>query len=438
VPLSRRQVFQSASPLVFANAAVPLAGVVDTFVLGLSGSTVDIAGVALGAAVFNLFYMSVYFLRMGTTGLVAQAVGAGDQDDVQRIILRALVFGVAFGLAVAMLRHPIADIGLDFLQGEPDVNARGGVYLAARALGAPAAFAVFAITGWLIGTGRMVATMWVLSVFSVTNIVLDLVFVLGFDMGPAGVGAATAIADWAGLTVGAVLVHRAVRAEGGWRARALTMGQLFEPAALRRLFDVNVNLMVRTWMMLIGFTWFVMAGARQGTAPLAGNHILLQIITLSAFMLDAFAFVAEAETGRAFGRRDVPALRRAFRLTMEQAMVAGAGFAALTFLAGPMVLTALIADVAAREAALAFLPYCAVVPVLGAPAWILDGVFIGATRGRMLRNAAILALAVYIAADSVLSPLMANHGVWWAFLVYYVARAAGLAAYYPRLESRIG
>ncbi len=229
-----------------------------------------------------------------------------------------------------------------------------------------------------------------------------------------------------------------MRLRGGWVDGVFSAASLLDLAALRRLFDVNINLMIRTWMMILGFTWFVNAGARQGVAPLAGNQILMQIIAIWAFVLDAFAFVAEAEAGSAFGRGSRADFRRACLLTAEPALIAGAAFAVLTFAFGPAVLSAAIADPAARDAAIAFMPYCAVVPLLGAPAWILDGIFIGATRGAMLRNAAIGAVAVYIAADLVLAPRLGNDGVWLAFLVFYVARAAGLGFYLPKLVARIG
>lgn len=434
--LTRRHVFMSAWPLVFANAAVPLAGVADTFVLALAGDSADLGGVALATAIYNIFLMSVYFLRMGTTGLVSQAIGADDRSESQRVLVRALALGLVFGVVVLALRGPIADLGLRVLAGGDTVNERADAYLNARAFGAPALFAILALGGWMIGMKRMVDIMVVHIVFSTINIVLDLVFVLAFGWGPAGVGAATAIAEWIAVAVAAVMVMRAVKAGGGWTATAFDRAALLDTGAIARLFDVNFNLMLRTWAMVIGFTWFVNAGARQGTVALAGNHILMQIIGVWAFVLDAFAFVAEAETGRAYGRRSVPQLRRAVYLISEQAMAAGTAFAVLTWLAGAAVLTALIADVSARDAAIAFLPYCALAPVLGAPAWILDGIFIGTTRGAMLRNAAIFAVLVYVAADFALAPF-GNHGVWIAFMIYYVARAVGLAAYYPRLEARI-
>ncbi len=414
-----------------------LAAAADTFVLGLAGDATDIGGVALGGAILNVFLWSFYFLRMGSTGLVAQAVGAGDDAETERILIRALAIAIVLGVLVATLRGPIAALGLAILQGGATVNAKGAAYLTARALGAPAALAVFALTGWLIGLGRTGMTLAVTAVFSLTNILLDLWFVLGLGLGPAGVGTATAIADWAGFLTGIVFVVAAIRARGGWIDGALRPAALVNLAAIRRLFDVNINLMIRTWSLILGFTWFVNAGARQGVAPLAGNQILQQIIEIWAFVLDAFAFVAEAEAGRAFGRRSLAAFRRACLLTAEPAMIAGAAFAVLTFFFGPAVLTRLIADPVARDAAIAFLPYCAVVPLLGAPAWILDGIFIGATRGAMLRNAGIASVLVYIAADLLLAPRLGNTGVWLAFLVFYVARGVALGAYLPALAARM-
>lgn len=435
--LTRTDVLKRAWPLVFANAAVPLAGVTDTFVLGLSGDTADLGGVALGGAIFSVFYWSFYFLRMGTTGLTAQADGAGDTPEGQRILVRALAVAAALGFLVFALRDLVAWAGFAVLQGTAEVEAKGADYLLARTWGAPAALAAFALSGWLIGLGRNAATLAIYVVFSLVNIGLDLWFVLGLGYGPGGVGAATAIAEWVGLAVGIGFMMHVLRQQGGWAAGVLDRVRLMEPRAIAEMFQVNLNLMIRTWSLVIGFTWFANAGARQGTAPLAGNHVLLQIISLWAFVLDAFAFVAETEAGRAFGRRSLPALRRAVRLTGEPMFAAGAVFAVLTFFVGADVLALVIADEATLNAAITYLPWCAVVPVLGAGAWLMDGVFIGTTSGKILRNAGLAAVAVYLAADAILAPIFANHGVWAAFLVFYIARGGALAAAYPALERRL-
>jgi len=435
--LTRLDVIKRAWPLVFANAAVPLAGVADTFVLGLSGDKADLGGVALGSAIFSVFYWSFYFLRMGTTGLTAQADGAGDRAETQRILLRALAIATMLGLIVFALRDLIALAGFAVLQGEAGVEDKGADYLLARAWGTPAALACFALSGWLIGLGRNAATLAIYVMFSLVNIALDLWFVLGLGHGPGGVGAATAIAEWLALLVGLGFMAATLKRQGGWATGVLDRSRLLDTAAIRELFQVNLNLMIRTWSLVIGFTWFANAGARQGTAALAGNHVLLQVISVWAFVLDAFAFVAETEAGRAVGRQSKRHLRRAVQLTGEPMLLAGGAFAIATWLFGPAALTALIEDPEARAAAITYLPWCAVAPLLGAPAWLMDGIFIGTTSGKILRNAGLVSVAVYLAADALLAPAFANHGVWAAFIVFYLARAATLMSAYPALERRL-
>ncbi|MBR9824214.1 MAG: MATE family efflux transporter [Alphaproteobacteria bacterium] len=437
MPLTRLSVLYKAWPLIFANATVPLAGVADTFVLGLSGDKADLGGVALGGALLSVFYWSFYFLRMGTTGLTAQADGAGDIAEAQRTLLRATVIGAVLGLLILLIRDLIALGGFAILQGTPEVETQGEAYMLARIWGLPAILAAFALSGWLIGLGRNTETMVIYAVFSAVNIGLDFWFVLGFGMGPAGVGAATAIAEWAALVFALALVWRTLRQQGGWASNVLDRDRLLDLPALRQLFDVNFNLMIRTWTLVIGFTWFANAGARQGTAALAGNHVLLQIITLWAFVLDAFAFVAETEAGRAYGRKSREALRRAMRMTGEPMFAAGAVFAVLTLLFGDEALSLVIQDEEALAAAITYLPWCAVVPFLGAGAWLLDGVFIGTTSGKILRNAGVAAVLIYLIADFFLAPAFANHGVWAAFLIFYIARGACLGLAYPALERRL-
>ncbi len=433
-PLTRQRALRLAWPMIFANAAVPLAGVVDTAVIGATGTAADLGGVALGGLLFNIFYWSFYFLRMGSTGLAAQAAGAGDDAEIQRVLLRAGLLGAAAGLGILLLRGPIAAAGFAVLQGGPGVEDAGAAYFFARSWGAPGALATFALTGWLIGLGRSGAVLAVHVVLSAVNIVLDLVFVLKFGWGVAGVGAATAIAEWCAAGVGLVYVAVLILRGGGLTAGVWRIASIFDPVALRRMFGLSWDLMLRTWALILGFSWFTNAAAKQATDVLAGTHVLLQVITVWAFVLDAFAFTAEVEVGRAIGSKSVPRLRRAIRVTSELAVASGLVFMAATFLFGPRLLDVWIADDAARAAAKTFLPYCALVPFLGAAAWQLDGIFIGATRTVAMRNATFIAVALYFALDAVLTPRFGPHGMWAAFVGFYLTRAGTLAAAYPGLE----
>jgi MATE family multidrug resistance protein len=260
------------------------------------------------------------------------------------------------------------------------------------------------------------------------NAGLDYAFVAIWDWGAAGIGAGTAFAEWAALGFGLILVRGGLGAHAG----------LFDRAKLTALFNANRDIMIRTLALLLTFAWFVNSGARQGTAALAGNQVLLQFIAVSAFVLDAFAFVAEKEAGAAYGARDGVRLKRVMRVTSEIALVCGAGFSLVFWIAGGAVIEGFIADPAAREAALAYLPWCAAAPVIGVAAWQLDGLFLGTTQGPAVRNAALLATSAYLVSDILLAPAFANAGVWAAFLLSYVYRAGALAIYWPSLMQRMG
>ncbi len=436
-PLGRRDALALAVPLMAANAVAPAAGVADTVIIGMAGSRVDLAGVALGATVFNALIAAFYFLRMSTTALAAQADGRGDRSEGRLTLARAVILGVAAGLALTAMRGLASDAAFALFQGSAPVEAQGDAYVRARLLGAPAALAVFAFSGWLIGRGRSGAVLIVHGVFSAANVALDIVFVFGLGLGAAGVAMATASADWAAAAVGAGLAWRIMRRDGPDPAGSMRWTRLFAAEAWRRLFIVNRDLMIRTLCLIAGFSWFANAAAGEGAAVLAGTHVLLQFVTVWAFVLDAYAFTAESFVGRAAGAGARAALRRAVRVTSELALGSGAVLSLATLLGGAAVLDAIVADPAARAEAERFLPYCAAIPLLGAPAWQLDGIFIGAARSVAMRNAMLASLGLYIASDLVLRTAFAAHGMWLAFTGFYVARAITLAAAYPGLEQAV-
>lgn len=435
--LTRRRAAALAWPIAVANAVVPLAGVVDTVVIGAVSDKSALGGVALGTTIFNVAYFTLYFLRMSTTGLTAQAHGARDELEVQRVLARASVLALGLSGLFLLVRGSLVTGGLLVLQGSGAVDDAAHAYFSARTLGAPGALLQLAFGGWLIGLGRTRSVLGMQAAFSAINVGLDLWFVLGLGWGVAGVGFATACADWGGATLGAILVWNGVGRRGGWSPGVWGPTTLLDGAALRRLLSMNGDLMVRSWALLLGISWFINSTARHGTAVLAGNHVLLQFITLWAFVLDAWAFTAEAEVGRAVGVGSLRDLRRAIRVTSELALLCGLFFAGVTYFAGSWVLAVVVADAEARAAAQTFLPYCALVPFIGAAAWQLDGIFIGATRSAALRNGALGALALYLAADALLAPRFGGHGTWIAFLGFYAARALTLAVAYPSLERTV-
>ena len=432
LPLTRRSIFAQAWPIMLGQASIPLVGVVDATVIGRTGDTAALAGVALGATIITLVFWSFGFLRMGMTGLTAQADGTGNRREVEALLLRALLIGGAFGVVLTALQVPLGSLAFAVLSGGSDVTAEASAYVSARFWGAPAALCVFAINGWLLGLGKTRAALALQIVMNVANIGLDVLFVWGFGMGALGVGLGTAAAEWITLLAGLVVAGRI--AGGGMIAltRRLPRSTILDRAALARLFAVNRDIMIRTLALLILFTWFANAGARIGAEALAANHVLMQFINLAAFVLDAFAFTAESRVGNAIGARSRTDFLRAIRLTGEFSLLSGVLLTAVFLVGGGAAIALITTDPAVREEALRYLPFAAAVPLLGMPSWMLDGIFIGATRGKALRNAGVLAALLYLALDLSLRPF-GNLGVWIAISASYLLRAGGLAFYFPSL-----
>jgi len=425
-PLTRRAIFAQAWPIMLGQTTVPLVGLVDTAVIGRTGDAAALAGVALGTVVISMIFWTFGFLRMGMTGMTAQAQGAGDAREVEAMLLRGVVAGFLLGVALFALQILLIPLALETMAGGGALDAAARGYVSARFLGAPASLALFAINGWLFGLGRTRAALVLQIVMNLVNIGLDLLFVWHFHLGARGVGLGTASAEWISLIIGLAIVGR------GQDWRRILSPALFGGGALKRLFAVNADIMVRTIALLALFLWFTNAGARLGETALAANYVLMQFISVSAFVLDGFAFTAESRVGQAIGARSRPAMVRAIRLTGEFSLVAGLSFAVLFFLSGPALIAFFATNAEVRAQAAVLLPFAAVVPAIGVPAWLLDGIFIGATRGKALRNAAILATTLYVATDLLFRPF-GESGIWWAFMASYLYRAAALGAYLPGL-----
>jgi len=432
-PLTRAAIFAQAWPIMLGQASIPLVGIVDAAVIGRTGDAAALAGVALGATVISLVFWSFGFLRMGMTGLTAQAQGAGDREEVEALLLRALAIGGSIGLVLLVLAWPIVQLAFALLAGGEAVTAEAAGYATARFFGAPAALGTFAINGWLLGLGRTRAALGLQLVVNAANIGLDLLFVWGLGWGATGVGVGTAGAEWIALVAGLLLAGRIGGSGFVAMARRTSRERLLERAALLRLFAVNRDIMIRTLALLLLFTWFANAGARLGAVSLAANHVLMQFISLAAFVLDAFAFTAESRIGQALGAKSREHFARTVRLTGEFSALAGGLLALLFWTGGEAVIAFITTDTAVRAEAERFLPFAALVPLVGMPSWLLDGIFIGATAGRALRIAAVVATALYLALDTALRPL-GNHGVWLAFIAGYVFRAAALGWHWPALR----
>ncbi|MBN1239026.1 MAG: MATE family efflux transporter [Gammaproteobacteria bacterium] len=426
--LTHRAILAIALPIMISNVSTPLIGLVDTGVVGQIPDPAYIGAVAVGALIFNFVFWAFSFLRMGTTGMTAQAYGAGDGGEIRAGLGRALLIAAVAGLALIALEWPIREAAFAFIDGSADVERLAREYFDVRIWAAPATLANYALLGWFIGLGRTDIGLVLQLVLNLTNIALDALFVLGFGWDVRGVALGTLTAEIVAAVVGGAIAWRHARGFGGrWDLARLLLAE-----RLKRTFAVNVDIMIRTLALLGAFTWFTAQGAKQGDVILAANAVLLHFVSFAAFFLDGLAFAAEALVGRAIGAAHRAGLVAAARMTTWWAVGAAAVLAAALAALGPAVIDLLTVDDSARAAAREYLPWAAAAPLLGVWAFQLDGIFIGATRTADMRNAMLMSFAIFIAAWWALTPY-GNHGLWAAFYVHYAARVGTLFYYYPRL-----
>lgn len=426
-PASRR-VLRLAAPIIVSNVSVPLLGAVDTAVVGHLPDPSYLGGVAVGAMIFNFLYWGFGFLRMGTTGFVAQAHGAADPAEIRAVLGRALIIAAACGTALIALQAPIGALALTLTEASAPVETNAAAYFAVRIWSAPATLANYAVLGWLFGMQRP-KTALVLQIFTNgLNIVLDLWFVVGLDWGVAGVAAASLIADYAACALGLWLILRTLPGRTGWEP-----ARLFARARLVALLRVNRDIFIRTLLLIFAFAWFTAQGAQLGDVTLAANAVLLNLQSIMAYGLDGFAFAVEALVGVAVGARDRPGFLAAVRAATAWS-VALAALVAVAYAAFGRSIVALFTDLPeVRAAAALYLPWLIASPLVSVWSFVLDGVYIGATRTAEMRNGMAIALAGYLAAALLLVPVWGNHGLWLAFTLLMVLRAATLAAWLPRL-----
>ncbi|MGP1275918.1 MAG: MATE family efflux transporter, partial [Caulobacterales bacterium] len=339
--LTRRSVLALALPIMAANIATPLVGLVDIAVIGRTGATAEIAAVALGALIFNFLFWAFGFLRMGMTGLTAQADGRGDETEVRASLIRGLLTGLAVGTVLVAAQWPLRELAFGVFSAEGSVEGAGRDYFDARIWSAPAALAGFALYGWLIGLGRTGMALALQVVLNLLNAGLSILFVAGFGWGVSGVALASTLALWLHLLAGAVIIWQVLRTR---RQAQAPLALILAPAALRRLFGVNRDIFLRTLALLAGFAWFNEMSLREGTDVMAGNAVLLQFISVIAYFLDAFAHVTETVTGRAAGRGDWTGLKRALRLASEQAALFAVGASLLLLAMGEMLIGLITTD----------------------------------------------------------------------------------------------
>lgn len=424
--VTNRLVLAIALPMMVAYMTTPMIGIVNTAVIGRLGDPAMLGGLAAGAVLFDLVFSTFNFLRTGTTGLVAQAYGRGDPQEEQAVFWRALIVAVCAGILLAVASQLIAWAGRLFMDAEPAVSDAMSTYVTIRLLAAPLSLSNYVILGYLLGRGQASLGLVLQLIINVLNMVLSVSLGLWMGWGIAGVAWATVCAEASAAIIGLCILILRFR-----RLPPLAEGALRNVAALKVMFALNRDIMIRSFVLLGAFAILARQGAQLGTLTLAANAVLMNFFLLSGYFLDGFAAAAEQLAGRAIGARYRLAFDRAVRLTAVWGFSVAGGVTLFFLWRGDLLIDLMTTSPEVRELALAYLPWAAFTSVTGVLAFQMDGVFMGATWSSDLRNMMVASFAVFIAALWLLIPAFGNVGLWSALHIVLLTRGVSLLSRLP-------
>ncbi len=425
--VSSAQVFAIAGPAMVANLTTPLIGIVSTTAIGRLGDATLLGGVAMASVLFDCIFWLFGFLRMSTVAFTAQSLGSGEASELRAILVRGLIVAALIGAALIALQMPLAALLLGAMGGSEGVTRAAKTYFIIRIWSSPLALANYVVLGWLIGQARATLALTTQVAINVINMVATVLLVLVFDFGIAGAAIAAVIAEAAGLLLGILIAQRLLRGQP-----AISRATLFERTRLMRLLAVNRDILIRTAALIAAFLFFTAQGARAGDVTLAANSVLNNFLMIAAFFLDGLANAAQQLCGRAYGARDKNAFAGAVKLVISWGFGFALAVAACFLLFGPALIDIMTASADVRRVARDYLPFVIFAPLLGVFAFGYDGIYIGATWARDMRNLMLASLLIFLTAWLALRSF-GNAGLWAAFLVHYAARGGLQALRYPAL-----
>lgn len=423
--IGSRQVFAIAAPAMVANLTTPLIGVVSTTAIGRLDDAAPLGGVAMASVIFDCLFWLFGFLRMSTLAFTAQALGAGETREQTVILVRGFIVAGLIGAALIALQLPLSAVLFDLMGGSEGVTRAAKTYFMIRIWSAPLALANYVILGWLVGQARASSALLLQIAINLINTAATLLLVLVYDTGIAGAAIAALLSEAVGLVLGVIVCRR--YADGGF---AVPHATLFDRVKLMRLLSVNSDILVRTAALIAVFLFFTAKGARAGDVTLAANSVLNNFLLVSAFFLDGLANAAQQLCGRTFGARDAKGFADSTRLVLLWGLGFAMVVATLFALFGPVLIDVMTASEDVRRAARDFLPFVVMAPIPGVFAFGFDGIYVGATWAREMRNLMLASLAIFLGTWWPLQSL-GNAGLWWALIASYVARGGLQGARYP-------
>lgn len=426
-PVSVSTFWRLAWPIILSNISIPLLGLIATGAIGHLPDSRYMGAVTLGVSLFNFLFWGFGFLRMGTTGMTSQAHGRHDDDAMRLLLAQSLIISVVIGLTLLAFSPWLLPFGIRCLGGSPEVTALAEQYAFIRIWAAPAALSNFTLLGWLLGRQQARAAMLMTIINSVINVLLVLLFTQYIDGRSAGAAWATLLADYISMLVGIILVRQQLNGLGGVLPRA----PLRQISAYADLFRVNHHLFIRTLCLLFTMLFFTSRGAEAGTTVLSANGVLLEFVMLLSFAMEGFAQAAETLTGEAVGARQWHRVSEIVRTCARLALFTGAAATALFWLAGGGMIDLLTDLSEVRDVARLYLPWLIIIPLIAVWSFMFDGIFIGATESKAMRDTLVLSTLLFLL-TWYLSRGLGNHGLWLSYLVFMVLRGGSLAWVYRR------
>lgn len=421
-----RQILGLALPAIVANITTPLLSLVDVAIVGHLGSAVYVGAIAVGGSIFSMLYWLFGFLRFGTSGLTAQALGRGSARQTSLLLQRSLLIALGFGLILITAHYPLGHAALSFMDTDADIAGKAWLYFSILIYGAPASLATFALTGWFVGMQDTRTPMWISLLVNVVNITASLILVYAMDYDLAGVAYGTLLAQWTGFIVSAATcaIH--------YKVRPQPLSELLHVSELKTFFKVNTDIFLRTVCLIAVTVWFTRTGAGLGPVMLAVNTLLMQFFILFSYIMDGFAFAGEAICGKSYGASDSHSLNRQIHRLLQWGLALATVFTAGYALGGQYLIALLTNDSGVIETAEKYRLWAAGIPLAGFMAFTWDGVLTGVTRTRLMLGTMSAASAIFFILYLLLFPAIGNHGLWTAFLAYLFTRGCLQHIFYYR------
>jgi MATE family multidrug resistance protein len=426
----RKEILAIALPAIISNITTPILGLIDTAIVGHIGSAAYIGAIAVGGNMLNMLYWLFAFLRMGASGMTAQATGAKDDKQVSMILCRSLLIALVAASMMMLLSSPIADLVLKFMQADVETAGLAKSYFSICIWGAPAVLGMYSLSGWFIGRQNAKAPMWLAILSNIVNIVASLVLVLGLNMKIEGVAMGTIIAQWISFVVGLLIV----KCSNVVSLKSLSLINIIDKVAMQKFFRINTDIFLRTLCLVVVTLWFTYAGAQQSVEILAANSILMQFFMLFSFFMDGFAYAGEALVGKYYGMGKIAYMKAVVNDLLVIGIVMAIVGSCVYFMCSDIIVNMLTNDYAVVESIHDYVYWAIFIPIFGFMAFVYDGVFIGLTLSRQMLWSMFVSMLVFFVVYLSLFSIWGNNALWFAFALYLVSRGFIQMAVYERLK----